>query len=102
MLRWPGESEEMRTWMNLSLAGALMLIGGCANLYQDNLDRAYQSGNLTAADYYRLRIQSDAARRQQMFQQQQILSHYAESINTAPSTPMFGTPFLPSRPPGSS
>jgi len=90
--------------ITLSLAVALAtLFSGCADL---DLDRAHQNGNLSDSDYYRLKAERETARRQQSFMEQQsfqqrqnqILSDYARSINTAPATPMFRTPFLQSTP----
>jgi len=84
---------------------ALLWVGGCADL---DLDTAYKHGNLSAADYYRLKSERAAQRNNQMFLQQQasqqrqnqIMSDYTRNINNAPATPMFNTPFLPTRPQG--
>ncbi|HWX22417.1 MAG TPA: hypothetical protein VN578_21155 [Candidatus Binatia bacterium] len=81
-----------------------LLSGGCADLFQDNLDRAYQSGNLSGGEYYNLKAQQEEARRRQMmvYQQQQnaVMLNYMKTINTTPATPMFSTPFFKDRPQG--
>lgn len=87
----------------------LLLATGCArfaDLCKDDLDRAHESGRLSDADYYRLRIQRDAARRQQQFQQQQafqahqqaVYNNYINGIQQATAHPVVITPLPPSTP----
>jgi hypothetical protein len=96
----------MKRVLNFAAMGLVLSVVGCASLYEDDLDRAYQAGELSASEYHSLRIQKEAIHRQQTSEileasqrrQHEIMSQYMQTINTAPSTPMFSTPFLPARP----
>ena len=92
----------MKIALKIFVLGLALWAGGCADFYQNNLDRAYQSGNLSAHDYYSLKAQQEEARQKQimMYQQQQnaVMRNYANTINTTPATPMFSTPFLQETP----
>lgn len=93
--------ERMRICLKILSFCLLLLTGGCAVLFQDNLDRAYQSGNLSAAEYYSLKAQQGEARRQTMLirQQQQnaVMSQYMQTMTITPA-PTFSTPvFAPQR-----
>lgn len=62
------------------------------------LDRAYQSGNLSADEYYSLKAQQQAARRQEMFARQQqqnaVMSQYMQSTTITPTPPTVSTPLF--------
>ncbi len=100
--------------LRLLLMGITLSLAGCAALFEDNLDRAYKSGNLTAKDYYSLKAQQQEARRQQMFLEQQAfqqrqdetvsqaMQNLSQAMRSAgdATTPMFSTPIVQARPQG--
>lgn len=92
----------MRTALKILVVCTALFSAGCAALFQDDLDRAYQSGKLSTAEYYKLKERRhEASQRQAMYYQQQqnaAAAQYMQTIHTAPATPMFSTPFLQDAP----
>jgi hypothetical protein len=84
----------------------VLLATGCAALFEDELDRAYQAGSISATEYHRLRIEQAAVRKQQEFQQQQayqqqqqeMFAQQMQRLNAPPPAPLFSTPLI-QRPP---
>jgi hypothetical protein len=56
--------------------GITVLVAGCAGVRNDELEQAYGAGNISEADYYRLKLQRDAQRRAYFMQLQNSQQQY--------------------------
>jgi hypothetical protein len=67
----------MTNSLRLLLICVAFAVVGCV-AFEDDLDRSYRSGDLTAADYHRLRLERDALRAQERLAQQEMFQRRQE------------------------